>query len=73
MTENEVRAADVAGGKQRRYRRVVQNEGKFTWRIEELWDRGVVRSPFADKEYAIKGEEKIAKEQRFIDELVLVD
>jgi len=72
MAENEVRAADVAGGKQRRYR-VVRNEGKFTWRIEELWDGGVVRSPFTDREYAIKGEEKIAKEQGFIDELVLVD
>ena len=72
MAESEVQAADVAGGKQRRYR-VVQNKEKFTWRIEELWDGGIVRSPFADREYAIKAEEKIAKEQGFIDELVLMD
>ena len=72
MAESEVRAADVAGGKQRRYR-VVQNEGKFTWRIEELWDGGVVREPFASREHAIKREEKIAEKEGFIDELVLVD
>ena len=72
MAESEVRAADVAGGKQRRYR-VVQNEGKTTWRIEELWDGGVVRSLFTNREYAIRREEKIAEEEGFIDELVLVD
>ena len=72
MAESEIRAADVAGGKQRRYR-VVQSEGKISCRIEELWDGGVVRSPFSDREYAIRREEKIAKEQGFIDELVLVD
>ena len=58
--------------KQKRYR-VVQNQDKVTWRIEELWDGGVVRSPFAGREYAIKREEKIAEEEGFIDELVLVD
>ena len=35
MAESEVRVADVAGGKQRRYR-VVQSEGKISCRIEEL-------------------------------------
>ena len=51
--------------------RVVQNEGKITWRIEELWDGGVVRSPFGAKESAIRREEDIARAEGFIDDLVL--
>lgn len=51
----------------------MQIEGKITWRIEELWDGGVVRSPFGGREYAIEREEQIAKEQGFFDELVLVN
>ena len=51
--------------------RLVQPEGKITWRIEELWDGGVVRGPYGTKEGAIRNEEKIAKEKGFIDALVL--
>ena len=51
--------------------RVVQNEGMITWRIEELWDGGVVRSPFGAKESAIRREEAIASAEGFIDDLVL--
>ena len=53
--------------------RVVQEEGKITWQIEELWDSGVVRGPFGNKEYAIKREEDIARAEGFIDSLVLKD
>ena len=51
--------------------RVVQNEGAITWRIEELWEGGVVRSPFGAKDFAIKREENIAQAEGFIDDLVL--
>ena len=46
--------------------RVVQIEGKITWRAEELWDGGVVRGPFGSKDYAIKKEEEIARTEGFI-------
>ena len=51
--------------------RVVQDEGKITWRIEELWDGGVVRGPFGTMEYARREEENIARAEGFIDDLVL--
>jgi hypothetical protein len=51
--------------------RVVQIEGKITWGIEELWDGGVVRGPFGSREAAIQREEKIARAEGFIDDLVL--
>ena len=51
--------------------RVVQNEGQITWRIEELWDGGVVRSPFGAREFAIRREESLARAEGFIDDLVL--
>ena len=51
--------------------RVVQTEGKISWRIEELWDGGVVRGPFGVKGYAIEKEEEIARAEGFIDDLVL--
>lgn len=51
--------------------RVVQNEGKITWRIEELWDGGAVRGPFGSREHAIGREEDIARSEGFIDDLVL--
>jgi len=51
--------------------RAVQVEGKITWSIEELWDGGVVRGPFASKETAIRREENIARAEGFIDGLVL--
>ncbi len=53
--------------------RVAQNEGAITWRVEELWDGGVVRGPFGAKEYAVRREQNIAKEQGFFDALVLED
>jgi len=53
--------------------RVVQIEGKITWRIEELWDGGVVREPFGNRDFAIKREEDIARAEGFIDDLVLQD
>jgi len=51
--------------------RVVQNEGKVTWRVEELWDGGVVRSPFGTKAIAVRREEDIARAEGFIDNLSL--
>lgn len=51
--------------------RLVQNEGKASWRIEELWEGGVVRGPFGVKEFAIRREEDIARAEGFIDDLVL--
>jgi hypothetical protein len=51
--------------------RVVQTKGTITWRIEELWDGGVVRGPYGSKEGAIRNEEKIGREKGFIDALVL--
>ena len=51
--------------------RVAKIEGKITWRIEELWDGGVVRSQFGGKESAIRAEEDIARAEGFIDDLVL--
>ncbi len=53
--------------------RVVQIEGKITWKIEELWDGGIERAPYSSKEGAIKSEEKIARDNGFIDNLVLQD
>ena len=51
--------------------RVVKIEGKITWKIEELWDGGVIREPYSSQHGAIKAEEKIAQENRFIDDLTL--
>ncbi len=51
--------------------RVVQIEGKVSFKIEELWGGGVVRAPYGTKEAAIRSEEKIAQENGFIDALVL--
>jgi len=51
--------------------RVVQIEGKISWKIEELWDGGIERAPYGDKDSAIKHEEKIARDNGFIDDLVL--
>ena len=53
--------------------RIVQIEGKITWKIEELWDGGIERAPFSSKEGAIKSEEKIARDNGFFDDLVLQD
>jgi hypothetical protein len=51
--------------------RVVQIEGKITWKIEELWEGGVVRGPYGSRESAVRGEETIGREKGFIDALVL--
>ena len=51
--------------------RVVQNEGKISWRIEELWEGGAVREPFGSKDSAINAEKEIARNNGFIDALVL--
>ena len=51
--------------------RVVQVEGKITWQIEELWDGGVIRGPYWNQHAAINAEERIARENGFIDDLVL--
>src|SRR4030042_694637 len=53
--------------------RVVQIEGKMTFRVEELWDGGIERAPYGSREAAIRGEEKIARDNGFIDDLVLQD
>jgi hypothetical protein len=51
--------------------RVVQNEGKISWRIEELWEGGVTRSPYGNKVSAINAAERIATENGYINDLVL--
>ena len=51
--------------------RVVQIKGKITWRIEELWDGGIIREPYWNQHAAIKAEESIAQENGFIDDLAL--
>ncbi|MFC2011154.1 hypothetical protein ACFLUR_02555 [Chloroflexota bacterium] len=51
--------------------RVVKIEGKITWRIEELWDDGIIREPYMSNHAAINAEERIAQENGFIDDLVL--
>jgi len=53
--------------------RVVQIEGKVSFRIEELWDGGIERAPYGSVEAAIRSEEKIARDNGFIDDLVLQD
>ena len=55
----------------KKFYRIVQIEGKITWRIEELWDGGVIREPYGSKHGAIMAEEEIAKENGFIDVLAL--
>ncbi|MFC1920657.1 hypothetical protein ACFLYQ_02905 [Chloroflexota bacterium] len=51
--------------------RVVQIEDKITWRVEELWDGGITRGPYGSKDAAINAEETIARNDGFIDDLVL--
>ncbi len=55
----------------RKHYRVSQIEGKITWQVEELWEGGTKRGPYGSKEAAINGEEKIARDNGFIDDLVL--
>ncbi len=51
--------------------RIVQNEGKITFRVEELWDGGTRRGPYNSAEAAMKDEEKIASNGGFKDSLSL--
>lgn len=51
--------------------RISQIEGKMSWKIEELWEGGVIRQPYGSKHAAIKIEEKIARDNGFIDALVM--
>jgi len=51
--------------------RVTQIEGKISWKVEELWDGGIERAPYGSKEAAISSEENIARDNGFIDDLVL--
>jgi hypothetical protein len=60
---------DVKSGK--KPYRVVQIEGRITWRIEELWEGGVVRQPYGSRDNAVKHEEGVARQNGFIDDLVL--
>ncbi|MFC1977582.1 hypothetical protein ACFLWS_04885 [Chloroflexota bacterium] len=53
--------------------RVVQIEGRMSFKVEELWDGGIERAPFGSKEAAINKEESIARDNGFIDDLVLQD
>ena len=55
----------------KKYYRVSQIEGKISFQVEELWNGGEVKSPFGSKEAAMLSEEKYAKENGFIDDLVL--
>ncbi len=61
--------ADAQSGK--KPYRVVQVEGKITWRVEELWDGGVVRGPYGSRDGAVRNEEAIAREKGFSEALVL--
>jgi hypothetical protein len=51
--------------------RVSQIEGKISWKVEELWEGGVVRQPFGTKESAVKFEQEVAKKGGFLDALAL--
>lgn len=62
--------SEVSGSGKKPYR-IVQVEGKITWRIEELWNGGVTRQPFGTKEGAIRHEQDVAKKGGFSDALVL--
>ncbi|MFC1897813.1 hypothetical protein ACFLX8_04545 [Chloroflexota bacterium] len=53
--------------------RIVQIEGKVTFKVEELWDGGIERAPYGSKDSAIRSEENIARDNGFIDDLVLQD
>jgi len=53
--------------------RVVQIEGKITFKIEELWDGGIERAPYGNKDAAIRSEESIARDNGFVDDLDLQD
>ncbi len=53
--------------------RVVQIEGKISFKVQELWDGGIERAPYGNKEAAIRSEENIARDNGFIDDLVLQD
>jgi len=51
--------------------RVVENKPYRSWAIVELWDGGVVRSPFGLAGEAIERERVIAEDLGFLDTLYL--
>ncbi len=51
--------------------RVVQNEGKISFRVEESWEGGQQRGPYGSKEAAIAAEERVAEDGGFAKDLVL--
>ena len=51
--------------------RIVQNEGKITFRVEELWEGGVQRGPYGSQDAATNAEETVARDGGFIDDLSL--
>ena len=51
--------------------RVVENKPYGTWAIEELWEDGVVRSPFNLAGDAIEQERVIAEHYGFLETLYL--
>lgn len=60
-----------SGKKSGKVYRVVQNEGRISFRVEELWEGGGQKGPFGTKEAAIQIEENAAREGGFIDDLSL--
>jgi hypothetical protein len=58
---------------EKREYKVVQNQGKITWSIEELWPGGVVRSPYGTKAAAILAAEKLAAQYGYANDLILAE
>jgi hypothetical protein len=63
--------SEIAAQSGKKPYRVVQVEGKITWRVEGLWDGGFVRGPYGSRDGAIRSEEAIGRANGFIDSLVL--
>jgi hypothetical protein len=51
--------------------RIAQIEGKISFQVEELWEGGKIRGPYGSKESAQNSEESHARQEGFIDDLVL--
>ncbi len=51
--------------------KVTENKPYGTWAIEELWEGGVVRSPFSCPGAAIEQERVIAQNSGYLDTLYL--
>ncbi len=55
----------------KRTARVTENKGFSTWRIEELWPGGTIRSPFGSADQAVAREQDIAEAYGFEVTIVL--